>query len=194
MSDADRITVIGYEGWRGHEHIGWGSAAVLMGGLLVNAVSGMGGPQTEDEIAALAATGMITLLPKRVMIPETFGACVLEAAPKAQENLGLDAGELRVEVVDGPQANFYIFTSQALFDSFRRKTADALSTRILFSMHGEEEYRGAIKIGLTLSAHHPILNALGAHFCGGSWRLAEAMLRSAEDFKAFERAREILTR
>lgn len=183
--------MVGYEGHRGDSALSWGSAAVLMDGILVNAVSGMGRAQSDEEIAEMAASGTITLLPNRREIPECFGACVLEATEEARGILKLDAGDFRAITETGPDSTFYVFTSHAVFDAFRRRVADALSTHILFGMAHEGRIR-AIEVGRVLSAHHPVLNALSAWYCGREWDSARALVRGPGDLWVFDRAKRML--
>lgn len=191
------LEVIGYEGRCEGYALSWGSAAVLEDGIkLINAVSGLGRSQTRAEIQALAASGALTLLPQAVPVEAPCDGCVLETTPYARLNLEIPVLSSDYITVKGPQSEFHVFRRSVVFDAFRERTANLLCLRLLFDGLVPTTATQALHLGLALSAHHPILNALRAQQCPEEeygWAMAEAMLRSDEARKRFFRAKKFLT-
>lgn len=197
--------VIGYEGRREPSApLSWGAAALRHDGNVVsNAISGLGRPRTEEELGLLADQGAITLLPEDSRVQ--FRGLADDARPVVLEVLSSVSGTLRLgeiarsyaHVRPGADAGeheeylYFIFRERDHFDLVRAEVADGLIHHVLYTLSDDIARIDAISLGLALTAHHHILNALWAWFSPGDRtvlkRRAEARVRSDDGKRAFHK-------
>ncbi|MDP2308590.1 MAG: hypothetical protein Q8P18_21395 [Pseudomonadota bacterium] len=194
--------VIGFEGSVPPDAvIAWGTAAIALDKTLFNPATGRSTPNL--DVDRLAAEGHLTLLEKRIRLPDPIPAFDRSVVYAIRRESSLKhllwAGAHKVAGrTNGSTGIFFsynFFETFGQFDLFRRQLVKYLSWQVMFQCTNELDRHSLIEAGLTLCAKDPVMHALRVHFSPDESReiyqdIAETVIGNEEHCDVF---RELLS-
>ena len=182
--------VVGIEG-RGSSAVWWGAAAISDGGRLVNSLTGLAA--VDVEISELTAAGHLQLFERSVSLDAAYERAPLVVVVVDRSKTFGDLFYLPISKLTGlagydfqSPRQIYVFSDESAFESYAATVKTVILGKFLAT---PDDFRDAVRLGLTLSPGDPELNAARAFSTGNSTlgqRLARACVRPGKGREAFD--------